>query len=135
MIHDQGTSVHNLTTGTVGIGPGGLGVAQSTTTGQTRTQTAINLAPPASPGTITLYRILGVLLALLVMMIGGIVAASAGAVPGLAVAGFGVWMGYRSWKATGQGLREYPKRLAAYEKQWCCLRCGFSGDQEAFGLA
>ena len=131
VLYERGTTVHNMTTGTIGVGAAGLGVAQSNTTGRSHTETAVGTAPPAPPSTIMMYRFLGIVLALLVGVIGlGIVFANV--VVGLAVMGFGGWLGVRGWQATADGLRKYPKALAEYERKWSCLRCGHLGDEAEF---
>jgi hypothetical protein len=79
-----------------------------------------------------LYRVMGVLLALLVALIGLIIGAAAGPVFGFAACGLAIWLGLRSWKTTAQGIRDYPSDLAAYERKWSCLRCGYSGDLDDF---
>ena len=131
--HEQGTSFHSLSTGTVGVGTGGIGLAKSSTTGESKSLTALKMAPP--PGAFGLGRFASVLIALLIMMVAGMILSGAGPVGVLIGVGLGVWFGVWSFKGIATQEAAYPSVLAAYERRWLCSRCGTVGDQAEFGFA
>ena len=116
----------------VGIGTGGLGLGQSSTTGQSRSIAALKMAPPQAG--FGLARFATVLIAFLILMVVGGFLASAGWTGFFGAVGLAGWFAVWSFKGIDKREEEHPAALAAYERTWLCSRCGTVADQPKFGL-
>lgn len=130
--YEQQTNVHRLSTGTVGIGTGGIGLASSSTSGRSQSLAALKLAPPRADFVLiqTSLIVCGVLASFLAFGIGAAITKNPiGALVAMVlVIGVVVVM----WRQVGQRRKEYPAIAAAYERTWVCARCGVTGDHSEF---
>lgn len=130
--YEQQTNVHQLSTGTVGIGTGGIGLATSSTRGRSQSLAAMKLAPPRADFLVaqTFLIVCGVLAAVMMFILGAQITKSPiGAFGAMALVIWGVVV---MWRKVAQRRTEYPAVAAAYERRWVCTRCGVTGDQSEF---